>query len=75
MLCPVNHEHLLEMIKDLKEAIEWTESSRVSLAHTTRPEVDSIQKIVDLCWELAARDEKTLHVALEGIVNLLAPAE
>ena len=51
----VLQNHLLEMIKDLKEEIDvdrvswWGNYRTVTSAHATRHEVDSMGQIVHLC--------------------------
>ena len=47
----------------------------VTPTQATRPEFDKMQQIVHLCVELAAKDKKTLVVALDGIVDILTKAE
>ena len=68
---------MLEMIKDLKEEIDVDRVRRqgndngVTQAKATRPEFDKMQQIV----HLAAKDKKTLVLALDGIVDILTKAE
>ena len=74
----VNHKHLLEMIKDLKEEFDVDRvrrlgnDNRVSLDHMTKPKVDSVQQ---LCGELSAKDDKTVLSVLDAVANILTTAE
>ena len=71
-------KHMLSLIKDLKEEIDVDrvrkQGNVVTPAHATRPEFNT-QQIVHLCEELAAKDEKTLVVALEGIADILTKVD
>ena len=77
----VEVKHMLSLIKDLKEEIDVERVRRkqgndnsVTPAHATKPEVNMYQ-IVNLCGKLAAKDEETLVVALEGLADILTKVD
>jgi hypothetical protein len=76
----VEVKHMLSLIKDLKEEIDVDRVRKqgndngVTPAQATRPELN-MQQIVHLCGELAAKDEKTLVGAMEGITDILTKVD